>query len=193
MTQKEPNPWRTLGSRIVYRNPWLALREDKVLRPDGQEGIYSVVEIPQSVGIVAIDDDGSVALVRQWRYVHSKVSVEIPTGGSEAAETPLAAAKRELREETGLTAGHWSALGAIDNSNGATTDVANLFLAQELQVGPVDRQGDEDVELQWVPLGDAVHAVMAGEITESVSVAAILKVELLRAGWPRGSADGERG
>lgn len=180
MPQKDANPWYTLGSRIVYQNPWLTLREDKVLRPDGQEGIYSVVEIPPSVGIVALDDHDSVALVRQWRYVHNKPSVEIPTGGSQAAETPLDAAKRELKEETGLTAGLWASLGTVDNSNGATTDVANLFLAHELNAGPIDRQGDEDIELQWVPLAEAVRAVMAGEITESVSVAALLKVELLR-------------
>lgn len=180
--QVDQNPWRTLRSRVVYRNAWLTLREDVVIRPDGVEGIYGVVELPPSVGIVAVDDDERVALVSQWRYVHGRPSLEIPTGGSEDAESPLDAARRELREETGLTARRWLPLGTIDNSNGATTDVAHLFLASGLAAGPVERQGDEAVELHWVPLADAVRDVMSGRITESVSVAAILKVELRRRG-----------
>jgi len=80
------NPWRTLGSRGVYRNPWLTLREDTVIRPDGAEGIYSVVEMRPSCGVVAVNDDNQIALVGQWRYVHNKYSLEIPTGGSEQDE-----------------------------------------------------------------------------------------------------------
>ena len=174
------NPWRTLDSKIVYSNPWMVIREDKVIRPDGAEGIYGVVEMPLSCGIVAIDDRDQIAMVSQWRYTLGKMSVEIPTGGGTHGEMPLDAAKRELSEETGLTAGSWTPLGTIDNSNGVTTDVAHMFLARQLSSGPVNRQGDEDVELRWMSFADAVSSVIAGEITESVSVAAILKTELLR-------------
>src|SRR5262249_16099803 len=149
------NPWRTLSSRVIYRNSWLALREDRVIRPDGAEGIYSVVEMRPSCGIVAVDDDDRIALVGQCRYVHDNDSLEIPTGGSEPGETALAAARRELVEETGLTAGEWTALGSIDNSNGATTDVAHLFLARNLTAGPPVPQGDEQVELRWLPFAEA--------------------------------------
>jgi 8-oxo-dGTP pyrophosphatase MutT (NUDIX family) len=173
------NPWRTLSSRTVYRNAWLTLREDTVIRPDGAEGIYSVVEMRPSCGVVAISEENQIALVGQWRYVHGRYSLEIPTGGSEEGEDPLAAAKRELLEETGLTAGDWTALGTVDNSNGVTTDVAHLFLARSLTAGPAIPEGDEQVELRWMPFADAVLSVLKGEITESVSVAAILKVELL--------------
>ena len=173
------NPWRTLGSRRVYRNPWLTLREDIVIRPDGAEGIYSVVEMRPSCGVVAVNDDNQIALVGQWRYVHNKYSLEIPTGGSEQDEIPLDAAKRELQEETGLTAAAWTSLGSIDNSNGVTTDVAHLFLARNLTAGAPIPQGDEQVELRWMPFVGAVLSVMKGEITESVSVAGILKTELL--------------
>jgi 8-oxo-dGTP pyrophosphatase MutT (NUDIX family) len=174
------NPWRTVGRRTVYRNPWLSVREDQVIRPDGTEGIYGVVEIPPSCGIVAVRDDGQIALVGQWRYVHDKFSLEIPTGGSEPGETPLEAARRELAEETGLQARHWAGLGTVDNSNGVTTDVAHMFLARQLRSGPAAEDGNEPLQLRWMPFADAVRLVMTGEITESVSVAGILKAEFRR-------------
>ena len=158
----------------------MVLREDKVIRPDGAEGIYGVVEMPPSCGIVAIDDRDQIAMVSQWRYTLGKMSVEIPTGGAAHGGMPLDAAKRELSEETGLAAVSWTPLGTIDNSNGITTDVAHMFLARQLSAGPVNKQGDEELELHWINFADAVSLVMAGGITESVSVAAILTTELLR-------------
>jgi 8-oxo-dGTP pyrophosphatase MutT (NUDIX family) len=175
------NPWQTLATRVVYANSWLRLREDTVVRPDGREGIYGVVEMRPSVGIVALNEDGEVALVTQWRYPLGRRSVEIPTGGSEASDPDvLAAAQRELREETGLTASRWRELGFIDNSNGVTTDTAHMFLATGLEAGADAQDPGEQVSLSWLPFGQAVEQVLAGSITESVSVATILKVEMLR-------------
>jgi 8-oxo-dGTP pyrophosphatase MutT (NUDIX family) len=182
MGQERVSPWQTLGSRVVYRNRWIAVREDRVIRPDGAAGIYGVVEIPRSCGIVALREDGQVALVGQWRYVHGRYSVEIPTGGTEPGESPLDGARRELAEETGLTGGRWTGLGTVDNSNGVTTDVAHLFLARGLTSGPPAELGDERVELTWAPFAEAVRLVLAGEITESVSVAGLLKTQLLGLG-----------
>ena len=169
------NPWRTLDTRVVYANSWITVREDSVIRPDGQPGIYGVVEIPPSVGIVALADGNEIALVSQWRYTLGKMSLEIPTGGSEAGETILEAAARELAEEAGLAAATWIPLGCIDNSNGITTDVAHIFLAHGLAPlpGGQRRQGDEQIEVVWMPFGEAVEAALAGDITESVSVAGI--------------------
>ena len=175
------NPWTTLATRIVYANPWLRLREDTVIRPGGQEGIYGVVEMRPSVGIVALNGAEEVALVTQWRYPLGRMSVEIPTGGSESSDHDmLAAAQRELREETGLTARRWRELGFVDNSNGVTTDTAHMFLATGLQTGSDAQDRDEQVILSWLPFRRAVEKVLAGSITESVSVAALLKVEALR-------------
>jgi 8-oxo-dGTP pyrophosphatase MutT (NUDIX family) len=175
MTTIGKNPCRTLSSRTVYSNSWLALREDKAIREHGGEGIYSAVDLRPSCGIVAINEHNQIALVGQWRDVHDKYSLEVPTGGVEQGETPLAAAKRELLEETGLTARDWSTLGTIDISNGASTDVAHLFLARNLTAGSPGPQRNGQLELRWMPFADAVLAVMSGEITESGSVAAILR------------------
>jgi 8-oxo-dGTP pyrophosphatase MutT (NUDIX family) len=181
VTAEHPdNPWRTLDTRVVYANSWITVREDSVLRPDGRPGIYGVVEIPPSVGIVALGDGGEIALVRQWRYALGKMSLEIPTGGSEPGETILEAAGRELAEETGLAAATWIPLGSIDNSNGVTTDVAHVFLARGLAHLPSGQRnlGDEQIEVVRMDFGEAVQATLTGRITESVSVAGILKVAL---------------
>jgi 8-oxo-dGTP pyrophosphatase MutT (NUDIX family) len=194
-SQDPENPWRTLESRVVYANSWMTVREDSVIRPDGQPGIYGVVEIRPSVGIVALDDASpahgqpAIALVRQWRYTLGRTSLEIPTGGSEPGETLLDAAARELAEETGLAASSWVPLGSIDNSNGVTTDVSHMFLARALAPVPGEPargdgkrgQGDESIELTWLPFGEALERVLSGEITESVSVAAIVKAAVFEA------------
>jgi 8-oxo-dGDP phosphatase len=180
VTEDSHNPWQTLDSRVVYANSWMTVREDSVIRPDGRPGIYGVVLIRPSVGILAVDNSKRLALVSQWRYTLGKMSLEIPTGGSEEGESLLFAAQRELAEETGLEAAHWSPLGSIDNSNGVTTDVSHIFRASGLVPLPGGKghQGDEEIELVWMPFGTALERVLAGEITESVSVAGILKAAL---------------
>ena len=100
------NPWTTLSSRLMYENPWIRVREDQVLRPDGQPGIYGVVEFKnRAVGVLPVDDEGCIWLVGQHRYPLNSYSWEIPEGGSPQTEPPEETAQRELKEETGLSAG----------------------------------------------------------------------------------------
>jgi len=179
-TMSSDNPWKTISSRAVYKNPWFSVREDQVIRPDGTPGIYGVVELPSSVGVVAISDRDEVALVKQWRYVHGRESLEIPTGGTDADDKQIIdAARRELFEETGLKASRWYGLGTIENSNGATTDIAHLFLATQLTHGPKPPIPDEAIVLVWLPIDEAVEMALDGRISESTSVAALLRGRLL--------------
>lgn len=175
------NPWKTKSSRITYENAWIRVREDEVIRPDGGNGIYGVVEIRPSVGIVAINGEGEIALVGQWRYSVNRYSWEIPRGGSHPGETDmLAVAKRELAEEAGIIAEHWQAIGSVDVCNGVANDVQSFYLATELRATKVQLDPEEEIVLDWRPFEEAVKMVMDGRITEVCSVAAILKAAFLR-------------
>jgi 8-oxo-dGTP pyrophosphatase MutT (NUDIX family) len=177
------NPWRTLASRIAYENRWIRVREDEVVRPDGGLGIYGVVEIRPSVGIVAMNDRDEIVLVGQWRYAPGRYSWEIPRGGSHPGETDMrAVAQRELAEEAGVVAASWEPLGAVDVCNGVADDVQSLFLATQLTATPMRLDPEEDIVAAWTPFDEAVRMAMDGRITEVCSVAAILKVATLRDG-----------
>lgn len=178
------NPWTTKSSNVVYRNAWISVREDHVLRPDGNPGIYGVVTLRPSVGVVAINDRDQVVLVGQWRYSVGRYSWEVPRGGSHEGETDmLAVAQRELAEETGVIAQEWRALGAVDVCNGVADDVQSLFLATGLSPTSRNLDPEEEIIVEWRPFAEAVAMAMDGRITEVCSVAAILRVALIRSGW----------
>ena len=175
------NPWKTLSSRIAYENAWIRVREDQVIRPDGGPGIYGVIEIRPSIGVVAIDERDRVVLVGQWRYSVSRYSWEVPRGGSHPGERDmLEVAKRELAEEAGVRAANWQELGPVDVCNGVANDVQTLFLATGLTQTNMQLDPEEDITVEWHPFEEAVLMVMDGRITEVCSVAAILKVAMLR-------------
>jgi 8-oxo-dGTP pyrophosphatase MutT (NUDIX family) len=175
------NPWRTKSSRIVYENAWIRVREDQVIRPDGGPGIYGVIEIRPSVGVVAINDRDEVALVGQWRYSVNRYSWEVPRGGSHFGETNmLKVAKRELAEEAGLIAETWQMLGSVDVCNGVADDVQTLFIATQLSPTALQPDPEEDITVEWKRFEEAVGMAMDGRITEVCSVAAILRVAWLR-------------
>jgi 8-oxo-dGTP pyrophosphatase MutT (NUDIX family) len=178
---RDRNPWKTLSSRIAYENPWIRVREDSVIRPDGNPGIYGVVEVRPSIAVVAINERDEVVLVGQWRYTLDRYTWEVPRGGSSEGETDMrAVAARELAEETGVCAGHWIALGTFDIGNGILTDIQHLFVATELSSTTAHQDPFEEIVMEWRPFSEAVEMVMRGEITEVCSVAALLKVAHLR-------------
>lgn len=183
----DANPWKTLSSQVIYENQWIRLREDQVIRPDGNPGIYCVVE-PKKVatGVVALDEVGDVVLVGQYRYATECYSWEIVEGGAEEGENPLEGAKRELVEEAGLVADEWQELGGdLHLSNCFTSELARIYLARKLRSVPSNPDATELLQLRRVPLGEAYRMALAGEITDAVSVIGILLVERLMAGSSR--------
>ncbi len=175
------NPWKTKSSRVVYENNWIRVREDQVIRPDGKPGIYGVVYIRPSVGVVALNDRDEIVLVGQWRYSLERYSWEIPRGGSHPGEADLLqVAQRELAEETGVLASKWQYLGSVDNGNGVANDVQNLYLATGLSSTEMNLDPEEEIAVEWKPFEEALAMAMDGRITEVCSVAALLKVGHLR-------------
>lgn len=175
------NPWETLSTKTHYENPWIKVEEHQVINPAGNPGIYGKVSFKnQAVGIIASDRAGSIRLVGQFRYPLNQYSWEIPEGGSPHGEDILVSAKRELREETGLTAGRWSELMRLHLSNSVSDEEAIIFLAQDLTEGEALPDDTEDLAIRNIPFNEALQMVMAGEITDSMSVAAILKAACLQ-------------
>ena len=165
------NPWRTRGSREVYVNPWIRVREDHVIRPDGRDGIYGVVEFQNiALGIVPVADNGDTYLVGQWRYPLGAYSWEIPEGGGPLGVAALESAKRELAEEVGLTASVWTDLGPFHLSNSVTNEEGRIFLAQGLTEGEAEPEGDEVLVVRRLPLVEAYEMAMDGRITDGVSI-----------------------
>lgn len=178
------NPWKTVSSRVAYENAWIRMREDQVIRPDGGPGIYGVIEIRPSVAVVAIDERDRVVLVGQWRYSVNRYSWEVPRGGSHAGEAEmLQVAKRELAEEAGVRAEHWRELGPVDVCNGVADDVQTLYWASGLSTGERRLDPEEDIAVEWRPFEEAVRMAMDGRITEVCSIAALLRVAMLRNGY----------
>jgi 8-oxo-dGTP pyrophosphatase MutT (NUDIX family) len=178
------NPWQVISSKQVYDNPWISVREDQVIRPDGEPGIYGVVHFKNiAVGILAIEDE-HIYLVGQYRYPLDLYSWEIPEGGCPEGEEPLCAAQRELREETGLEARDWRRLGEAYLSNSVADEYAVWFLATGLVPGEQRPEGTEALTIRRLPLREVLGMVLSGQITDALSLVAIMSYML------EGSTDG---
>lgn len=168
------NPWKTLSQSVVYENAWIQVQEDQVLRPDGKPGIYGIVSYKnKAVGVLPIDRDGNVYLVGQFRYPLGFYSWEIPEGGCPFGEDTLSAAVRELKEETGLSAGHYEVLGRAHLSNSVSDEEAVFYLATDLTEGLPQPEGTESLAIRRLPFTEALAMVQQGEITDALSVLAI--------------------
>jgi len=168
--------WKKISSEYVLRNRWYKVRRDKVTRPDGSDGEFNVVECGESVFILAVDADKNILLVKLFRYPTQDEGWELPAGGVEEGETPLAAAKRELREETGLHAESWRELGTFDAMNGMTDSVVHVFAAADLRPAGSDEQAEEGISrVEAFPPQAILHMIRTGDMVDGVSIAALTK------------------
>jgi ADP-ribose pyrophosphatase len=174
---REDNPWKTLSSRIVYDNPWIRVEEHDVINPSGGRNRYGKVCFKnRAVGIIALDANDNIYLVGQTRYTLGEYSWELPMGGAPLPEEPLAAAKRELREETGLTAARWRELLTVHTSNSITDEAGVVYVAEQLAQGEQELEETEDLVVDVVPFEEAYRRVLDGRITDAITVAGILRL-----------------
>jgi len=169
--------WKKLSSKVIYDNPWMTVVEDRVINPSGGQNDYGHIRFKTSaVAIIPIDDDGNTWIVGQDRYTLGEYSWEVPMGGAPKGEDALAAAKRELKEETGLKAEHWTEVMRLHTSNSITDEEGFVYIAKGLQQGETEFDETENIDVRKLPLGDAIAMAQKGEITDAISVAALLWV-----------------
>ena len=172
----EHNPWTTKKINPIYENPWIKVEHHDVLNPAGKESIYGKVHFEnRAMAIIPIDESGNTWLIGQYRYPLDEYSWEIPMGGGPMAEDKLESAKRELKEETGLIAEKWTEIMKIHTSNSVTDEVGFVYLAEGLTQGETEFEETELLKIKKLPFTKVVEMVMDGEITDGISVAAILK------------------
>ena len=177
---EEVNPWTTLERKEIYDNNWINVNEHQVINPSGGPGIYGVVHFKNlAIGILPLDEDNNTWLVGQYRYPLQAYSWEIPEGGGPLGLDPLDGAKRELLEETGLTATNWTELQRMHLSNSVSDELAIIYVARGLTMGVAAPEETEDLQLRKLPFEEAYQMVLDGTITDSMSVAAILKTKVL--------------
>lgn len=176
-------PWRRRTRRIGYENDWITVWHDEVDRPDGSSGIYGTVHFANvAVGVVVIDADDRVLLVGQHRYPLDRYSWEIPEGGVPPNETPEAGGRRELLEETGVTADEWRELLRFDLSNSVTDETGVVFAARAVSHGTATPDPSEELSTRWVAFADALAMIESGEITDAITILGLHRLALERRG-----------
>jgi len=177
---EQHNPWQIKSGQTVYDNPWINVTHYDVINPSGGDGIYGKVHFKNTaIAILPLDEDLNTWLVGQYRFTLNQYSWEIPEGGGPTGTEPLEAAKRELLEETGLVAAHWSFLLNFHLSNSVSDEYGFIYLARGLEQHAPQPEETEQLVIKKLPFEEAYRMVENGAITDSLSVAAILKVKLM--------------
>jgi 8-oxo-dGTP pyrophosphatase MutT (NUDIX family) len=176
------NPWTTLSGEVKYENKWIKVTEYQVINPGGGSGIYGKIHYKNiGIGILPLDEDDNTWLVGQYRYTLNEFHWELPEGGGPLHEDSLEAAKRELKEETGIIAKRWTRLLTVNPSNSTTDEVGILYLAEDLSFGYTELEETEaDLKLRKISLRDAIAMVDSGEITDTLTMLGLMKMARLR-------------
>jgi 8-oxo-dGTP pyrophosphatase MutT (NUDIX family) len=176
----EQNPWKIIDQKSIYDNPWIQLTEYNVINPGGGKGIYGKVHFKNlAIGVVALDEQMNTYLVGQFRFTIDAYSWEIPEGGGLVGTDPLDGAKRELLEETGLVASNWEKILEMHLSNSVSDELSILYLATGLSQHEAQPEETEQLEVKKLPFDEVYKMLLDGKIKDSMSVAAILKIQLM--------------
>ena len=176
--EQESNPWKTLREEIRYENDWIRIEHHDVIKPNGEPGIYGKVHFKNTaIAVLPIDSEGNTYLVGQYRYTINAYSWELPEGGC-LHELPLDAAKRELKEETGLIAEKWTFLGEQYLSNSVTDEKSMMYLAENLSMKESEPESTEILQIKKIPVQEAIQMALNGEIKDVLSAATLMTYAL---------------
>lgn len=173
------NPFQLLEQRVAYQNEYIRVHEDQVIRPNGTTGPFSWLEMKHGAMVLAMSEDREVWLVREYKYAVGRPSLEVIGGGVDPGETPLEAAKRELKEEAGLTAHDWTDMGILESFTTMIKSPNYMFLARGIEEGSHDRDEGEVLEIVRMPLSELVNRVVRNEITHGPTCCLALKTAML--------------
>lgn len=168
----DDKPFKVEDTRIAYENPWIKVREDKIVRKNGETGIYGYLEVGESVCVVAADSKGYICLVESYRHPFGGWFWELPGGGGEG-ENLITASKKELKEETGITAMEWTLLGRGRVCNGLSTEYQTNVLATGLKVDDFVQEEDETRGRKFVSLNELDTLIANGRVNDNQSITAL--------------------
>jgi len=177
---EQHNPWQVIDELKIYDNNWITVTHYNVINPSGNKGIYGKVHMKNyATGVVPLDEEMNTYLVGQYRFALNEYSWEIPEGGAPLDDEPLASAQRELLEEAGLKAKNWLMIQEMTLSNSVTDERCFIFLARELSEHTSAPEETEQLAVKKIPFEEVYKMISDGEITDAVTVAAVLKVKLM--------------
>lgn len=177
---KEENPWKILSRQEVYETPWIRVTHHDVITPGGKKGVYGTVHFKNlAIGILPLDENNNTWIVGQYRFPVGHYTWEIPEGGGPVGDDPLESAKRELMEETGIMAEEWTMIQRMQLSNSASDEEAFIYLARKLSYHKPEPEDTEELQQRKIPFDRLYEMVISGQVTDSLTVAAVLKVRLL--------------
>jgi ADP-ribose pyrophosphatase len=171
-------PWQITRRNPIYRDAWLSVQMDNVIRPDGKPGTYSTIQIKPGVCVIPVDAAGICYLTKEFHYAVGRDTIEGISGGIEDGESAEQAAARELQEEVGIVAGRLHSLGFVDPLTAALLSPTQLYVATELSFTETNLEATECIERVAMPFGEAVRRVLDSEITHAPSCVAILKAQI---------------
>ena len=174
-TPQPHGPWQILARKPVYRDAWIEVDRDDVIRPDGAPGTHCIVRLLPGISVLPCDEQENVFLTEEFHYGVGRTTIEVVSGGIEAGEDVRHAAQRELAEELGITADEWIDLGICDPFTSIVVSPTRLFLARQLSFGRTALEGTEQIRCHRVTLDEAVAMVLDSRITHGPSCVLILK------------------
>lgn len=169
-----------MSNTLIHQGNLISLYKEQVNFPSGHQTYFDIVHHPGGSVIAAINNDNEICMLHQYRHALNKTIWELPAGCLEAGEPPVETAKRELEEETGFVANHWTELGTIVPSPGFSNEVLYLYLAKDLSEGQLKLDAEEIIETHWFSMQDVLDMVKNNDIEDAKTLALLIKLQTIK-------------